>query len=140
MNEVKFKSAEKKQDENFVYAQAQENNQKDKFTIRVKSGGDPNNPNNKPTNPKGLARSVLHVLKQFDSETKEGGYVRVLSVGSPSLTIVMEAFRLASQEVESRTNGSVLVLRQSEYTANIGGKKARGICTRIFGIPIKYAV
>lgn len=121
-------------DENLLF-------KKDKFTIRVR-GGDVNNPdpNKRPTNPKGLSRSILHVLQQFDDNTMEGGYVRVLSVGMPAQAIVMEAFRIAAQEAESMTNGAVLVCRQSEYTAKIGNKKAKGICTRIFGIPIRYAI
>jgi hypothetical protein len=52
----------------------------------------------------------------------------------------MTAFRLASRDVEGLTNGSVLVCRQSEYTAEIGGKKAKGISTRIFAINIKFAL
>ena len=98
-------------------------------------GGDPNaeDPTRRPTDPVGLSRSILHVLK--DNE-----YVRVLSVGPTALSSVMSAFRLASREVESLTNGSVLVCRQSEYTAEIGGKKAKGISTRIFAINIKFAL
>ena len=98
-------------------------------------GGDPTSedPTRRPTDPVGLSRSILHVLK--DNE-----YVRILSVGPAALNSVMTAFRLASREVESLTNGSVLVCRQSEYTAEIGGKKAKGISTRIFAINIKFAL
>jgi hypothetical protein len=107
---------------------------KDTRTLRAR-GGDPNDPDHgkRPTDPVGLSRSILHVLK--DNE-----YVRVLSVGPTALSSVMSAFRLASREVESLTNGSVLVCRQSEYTAEIGGKKAKGISTRIFAINIKFAL
>jgi len=42
--------------------------------------------------------------------------------------------------VESRTNGAVLVCRQSEYEAIIADKKTKGICTRVFGITIKEAL
>jgi hypothetical protein len=106
----------------------------DTRTLRAR-GGDPNDPDHgkRPTDPVGLSRSILHVLK--DNE-----YVRVLSVGPTALSSVMSAFRLASREVESLTNGSVLVCRQSEYTAEIGGKKAKGISTRIFAINIKFAL
>jgi hypothetical protein len=76
---------------------------KDTRTLRAR-GGDPNDPDHgkRPTDPVGLSRSILHVLK--DNE-----YVRVLSVGPTALSSVMSAFRLASREVESLTNGSVLV-------------------------------
>ena len=106
----------------------------DARTLRAR-GGDSNDPDpaKRPTDPVGLSRSILHVLK--DNE-----YVRVLSVGLTALSSVMTAFRLASREVESLTNGSVLVCRQSEYTAEIGGKKAKGISTRIFAINIKFAL
>lgn len=106
----------------------------DARTLRAR-GGDVNDadPAKRPTDPVGLSRSILHVLK--DNE-----YVRVLSVGPTALSSVMTAFRLASREVESLTNGSVLVCRQSEYTAEIGGKKAKGISTRIFAINIKFAL
>jgi hypothetical protein len=98
-------------------------------------GGDPNDPNEnkRPTDPVGLSRSILHVLKDHE-------YVRVLSVGPVALSSVMSAFRLASREIESLTNGSVLVCRQSEYSAEINGKKAKGISTRIFAIDIKFAL
>ena len=106
----------------------------DERTLRAR-GGDPNDPDPKrrPTDPVGLSRSILHVLK--DNE-----YVRILSVGPAAMNSVMTAFRLASREVEGLTNGSVLVCRQSEYTAEIGGKKAKGISTRIFAINIKFAL
>jgi hypothetical protein len=81
----------------------------------------------------GLSRSILHVLKNHD-------YVRILSVGPTALSSVMSAYRLASRDIESLTNGSVLVCRQSEYSAEIGGKKTKGICTRIFAIDIKFAL
>jgi hypothetical protein len=98
-------------------------------------GGDANDPDEskRPTDPVGLSRSILHVLKEHE-------YVRVLSVGPTALSSVMSAFRLASREVESLTNGSVLVCRQSEYSAEIAGKKAKGISTRIFAIDIKFAL
>jgi hypothetical protein len=52
----------------------------------------------------------------------------------------MKAFILAANEVESRTNGAVLVCRQAEYEAIVNNKKTKGVCTRIFGIPIKYTL
>jgi stage V sporulation protein SpoVS len=98
-------------------------------------GGDPNDldPNKRPTDPIGLSRSILHVLKDHE-------YVRILSVGPTALNSVMSAYRLASREVESLTNGSVLVCRQSEYNAEVAGKKTKGISTRIFAIDIKFAL
>ena len=106
----------------------------DKRTLRAR-GGDNNDidPNRRPTDPVGLSRSILHVLKDYE-------YVRVLSVGPTALSSVMTAYRLASREIESLTNGSVLVLRQSEYNAEIAGKKTKGISTRIFAIDIKFAL
>jgi hypothetical protein len=106
----------------------------DPRTLKAK-GGDVNDPDEtrRPTDPVGLSRSILHVLKNHD-------YVRILSVGPPALSSVMSAYRLASRDIESLTNGSVLVCRQSEYSAEIGGKKTKGICTRIFAIDIKFAL
>ena len=103
-------------------------------TLKVR-GGDPHDADEsrRPTDPVGLSRSILHVLKDYE-------YVRVLSVGPTALNSVMTAFRLASRDIEGLTNGSVLVLRQSEYSAEIAGKKAKGICTRIFAIDIKFAL
>lgn len=106
----------------------------DPRTLKAK-GGDPHDPDDtrRPTDPVGLSRSILHVLKNHD-------YVRILSVGPTALSSVMSAYRLASRDIESLTNGSVLVCRQSEYSAEIGGKKTKGICTRIFAIDIKFAL
>lgn len=107
----------------------------DPYTLRVRGGDfDPINPNKSPTDPTKLSRAILHVLRNGSE------YVRILSVGPKALNIVMKAFRLAAQEAESRTNGAVLVCRQSEYEAIIGGNKTKGVCTRIFGISIKYAL
>ena len=110
------------------------NNTNDPRILKAR-GGDPNaeDPLRRPTDPVGLSRSILHVLKDHE-------YVRILSVGPTALNAVMTAFRLASRDIESLTNGSVLVCRQSEYTAEIAGKKAKGICTRIFAIDIKFAL
>lgn len=106
----------------------------DPCTLRARGGTfDDPDPLKRPTDPVGLSRSVLHVLSEHN-------YVRVLSVGSISLQQVMTAFRIAAQEVESRTQGVVLVARQSEYTADVGNKRAKGVCTRIFAIPIQYAL
>jgi len=106
----------------------------DKRILRAR-GGDPNDPDasKRPTDPVGLSRSILHVLREHE-------YVRILSVGPTALSSIMAAFRLASREVESLTNGSVLVCRQSEYNAEIAGKKTKGISTRIFAIDIKFAL
>jgi len=106
----------------------------DPCTLRARGGTfDDPDPSKRPTDPVGLSRSILHVLSEHN-------YVRVLSVGSTSLQQVMTAFRIAAKEVESRTQGVVLVARQSEYTADVGNKKAKGVCTRIFAIPIQYAL
>ena len=108
--------------------------QNDPRILRAR-GGDPNaeDPTKRPTDPVGLSRSILHVLRDHE-------YVRILSVGPTALNSTMTAFRLASREVESLTNGSVLVCRQSEYNAEVAGKKTKGISTRIFAIDIKFAL
>ena len=112
------------EDEKFIFSN-------DPHTLRVRGGDvDPLRPDKKPTDPVALSRAVLHVLGKNE-------YVRILSVGPKALNITMRAFRLAAQEAESRTNGAVLVCRQSEYEAIIADKKTKGVCTRIFGIPIK---
>lgn len=107
---------------------------KDPRILRAR-GGDPNDPDEtkRPTDPVGLSRSIVHVLKEHE-------YVNVLSVGPTALSSVMKAFRLASIEAEIKSKGEVFVCRQSEYDAEIGGKKAKGVCTRIFAIHIKYAL
>jgi hypothetical protein len=105
----------------------------DPNTLKVRGGDfDPNNPGKKPTDAVALSRAMLHVLAKND-------HVKVLSVGPKALSIVMKAYRLAARETETHTNGAVLVIRQSEYEATVGGKKTKGLCTRIFGIPIRYA-
>lgn len=106
------------------------------YTLRVR-GGDPNDPDTKrrPTDAQALSRSILHVLA-----SNPHGYVNVKSVGIPAMAIAMTAYRLAKAEVVRRTSGSTLVVSQTEYDAEIAGKTARGICTRIFGIPIRDAV
>ena len=110
------------------------NNTNDPRILKAR-GGDPNaeDPLKRPTDPVGLSRSILHVLKEHE-------YVRILSVGPTALNSIMTAFRLASREIESLTNGSVLVCRQSEYNAEVAGKKTKGISTRIFAIDIKFAL
>ena len=117
-------------DERFIFPN-------DPCTLRVRGGGgefDPLRPDKKPpTDPVALSRAILHVLGKSE-------YVRILSVGPIAEKIVMKAFRLASNEAESRTNGAVLVCRQSEYEAVVAGKTTKGVCTRIFGIPIKHAL
>ena len=65
----------------------------DPRTLKVR-GGDPNDvdESRRPTDPIGLSRSILHVLKDYE-------YVRVLSVGPTALNSVMTAYRLASREI-----------------------------------------
>ena len=113
--------------EKFIFAD-------DAFTLRVRGGVyDPEKPSKKPTDPVALSRAILHVLRKNE-------YVKVESVGPNALVIAMKAFILAASEVESRTNGAVLVCRQAEYEAIVNNKKTKGVCTRIFGIPIKYTL
>lgn len=106
---------------------------RDPQVIRVR-GGDPadTDPKKRPTIPSSLSRSILHVLKDFD-------WVDLESVGPRALSGVCEAFRLSDIEVTKRAAGVVLVMRQKEYAADIGGRMTRGIRTRIFAIPIKEA-
>ncbi len=106
---------------------------KDPQIIRVRAG-DPksDDPNKKPTNPEGLARSILHVLKNHD-------YVQVYSVGPRALNITMTGYRCAKEKFTKVLDGWVLVCSQSEYVAEIGGKTTLGVCTRIYPIPIKFA-
>ena len=96
---------------------------KDPCLIRVKST----------TNPEGLSRSILHVLKEYD-------YVKVHSVGQKALSITMAAHRLAKSRIADIESGVVLVCTQSEYVARIDDKPTRGLATRMFYIPIKYAL
>jgi stage V sporulation protein SpoVS len=126
-NDNILKHNESSTDEKFIFSN-------EPFTLKVRGGEvDPRRPDKKPTDHVALSRAILHVLGKNE-------YVRILSVGPIALNIVMKAFRLASKEIESRTNGAVLVCRQSEYEAMIGSNKTKGVCTRIFGIPIKNAL
>lgn len=106
---------------------------KDPKAIRVRAG-DPksDNPDKKPTNSEGLARSILHVLEKHD-------YVQVYSVGPHALNITMAGYRSAKDKFTKVLDGWVLVCTQSEYAAEIGGRTTLGVCTRIYPIPIKYA-
>lgn len=113
------------------------NSDTDDFIIRVR-GGDINSEDEskRPTNPMKLALSILRALNKNPE-----GYVKVNSVGPKALNVTMKSFRIASNILAKRTTGVVLVLRQSEYTADLGeNKKATGICTRIFPVPTKYAL
>jgi|LakMenE18May11ns_1017448.scaffolds.fasta_scaffold9954144_3 stage V sporulation protein SpoVS len=105
----------------------------DPTVLRVRGSGNDSASSKKPTDPVALSRAILHVLSQHD-------HVRILSVGPKAFEITMKAFRLAAQQIESRTNGAVLVCRQSEYEAIVADNKTKGISTRIFGIPIKNAL
>lgn len=108
----------------------------DPYTLKVR-GGDIRSPDpeKRPTDPVGLSRSILHVLSSNPS-----GYCKVLSVGSTALSSAMAGFRLATTAYTSRTKGTVLVMTQSEYTAKIAGNPTRGVCTRIFPIPVSCQV
>lgn len=118
---LKFTLNDNLSDEKFVV-------EADPTVLKVRGGGV--ELNKKPTDPVALSRAILHVLADHE-------HVRILSVGPKALEITMKSFRLAAQEVESRTNGAVLVCRQAEYEAIVADKKTKGICTRIFGVPIK---
>lgn len=115
-----------------VVSVSNELNDKDPYALRVR-GGDPLSPDptKRPTDPVGLSRSILHVL----SENAQG-YCKLNSVGATALYTSMTAFRLASTAYSHRTKGTVLVMTQSEYSAVVAGNKTRGICTRIFPIPV----
>jgi len=106
---------------------------KDPQVIRVRAG-DPRSEDvsKRPTNPEGLSRSILHVLKKHE-------YVQVYSVGPKALNITMAGYRGAKERFAKVLDGWVLVCSQSEYAADIGGNTTLGICTRIYPIPIKYA-
>lgn len=106
---------------------------RDPQVIRVRAG-DPKSedPDKRPTNPEGLSRSILHVLKKHD-------YVQVYSVGPKALNITMAGYRGAKERFTKVLDGWVLVCSQSEYAATIGGKTTLGVCTRIYPIPIKFA-
>ena len=125
--QVQLIENESNTDERFIFAD-------DPNTLRVRGALLESDGNSKkPTDPVALSRAILHILGKSE-------YVRILSVGPNALSITMKAFRLAANAAESRTNGAVLVCRQSEYEAIIANKKTKGICTRIFGIPIKYTL
>lgn len=100
----------------------------DPYTLRVKGGDNP-------TDPTGLSLSIIHVLSQ-----NQNAFVNLESVGPKALVSVMTAFRLAAEIIQRRTDATVLVLRQSEYTATVSGQRTQGLRTRIFAIPIKYAI
>jgi stage V sporulation protein SpoVS len=125
-NDTQEKTTNNIPDENFIYSE-------DPYTFRVRGEANHSDPGREPTDPHKLSRAILHAMRESE-------YVRILSVGPKALNITMQAFRLAAQEVESRTNGSCLVCRQAEYDAIVGNNKTKGTCTRIFGIPIKYAL
>jgi hypothetical protein len=108
----------------------------DPYTIRVR-GGDPNStdPSKRPTEPGGLSRSILHVMSK-----NPDGWVNVTSVGEKAHSIALRAYRMAKSVAERRTSGIKIVIDETEYTAEINGKRTVGLCTRIFPIPIKYAL
>lgn len=106
------------------------------YTIRVRGGnhGDPD-PSRRPTDHVGLSQSLLKMMLQNPERV-----VRVQCVGAKALFIACEAFRLAAVNFEKSQHGFVLVNRQSTYMANIAGRNAKGICLRIFPIPVRDAV
>lgn len=105
------------------------NLKKDSFTLRVR-GGEKENSDKKSTDPVGLSRSILHVLRQ-----NQDGWVNVQCVGAKSLYIASIAFQLAASEIEKYSRSVRLVNTQWTYAAEIGGKPAKGINMRIFAIP-----
>ena len=106
----------------------QEMNSMDEYTIRVRGG-------EVPTDATNLSLSILHVLRK-----NPHGFVVLLSVGPKALNSVMTAYRLAAMETQKHTDATVLVLRQSEYIAEIAGRKTKGLSSRIFPIPIQHAL
>jgi|LauGreDrversion4_2_1035121.scaffolds.fasta_scaffold510254_2 hypothetical protein len=106
---------------------------KNSFTLRVR-GGDSENSEKKSTDPVGLSRSILHVLRQ-----NQDGWVNVQCVGAKSLYIASIAFQLAASEIEKYSRSVRLVSTQWTYAAEIGGKPAKGINIRIFAIPEIHA-
>jgi hypothetical protein len=111
------------------------NDSNNSFTLRVK-GGDAHSddPSKKATDPVGLSRSILHVLRK-----NQEGWVNVHCVGAKSLFTASIAFQMAASEIERYSRSIRLVNTQWTYTAEIGGKPAKGICMRIFAIPEIHA-
>jgi len=107
----------------------------DERTLRAR-GGDPNDPdpNRRPTDPVGLSRSILHVLRKNPDE-----WVNVHCVGAKALFTASVAFQMAASEIERYSRSVRLVNTQWTYAAEIGGKPAKGICMRIFAIPELHA-
>lgn len=107
------------------------------LTLRVR-GGDrhADDESKRPTDPHKLARAILELLKDYPTE----GWVNVESVGPTALLVVNTAFRIAREEAGKRLPSAMLVMTQWEYPATVGGRKTRGICTRIFPIPTRYAI
>jgi hypothetical protein len=108
-------------------------NDNESFTLRVR-GGDSADPSKKSTDPLGLSRSILHVLRK-----NQDGWVNVHCVGAKSLFIASIAFQMAASEIEKHSRSLRLVNTQWTYSAEIGGKPAKGICMRIFAIPELHA-
>ncbi len=105
------------------------------YTLRVKGGDSKSDdPNRKSTDPVGLSRSILHVLRQNPDQ-----WVNVQCVGAKSLFIASIAFQMAANEIEKHSRAVRLVNTQWTYAAEIGGKPAKGICMRIFAIPEIHA-
>lgn len=116
------------------FVDAPKQNIEDLITLKVKGGNwRDEDVTKRPTDPQGLARSILHVLANK-------GVVNVNSVGNVALNIAMKAYRIAKMEVASRTTETTLVIDQTEYKAIVNGKPAKGLCTRIFPIPRKDLV
>jgi hypothetical protein len=106
-------------------------NNDDSYTLRVR-GGD--GADKKSTDPVGLSRSILHVLRK-----NQDGWVNVQCVGAKSVFIASIAFQMAASEIERYSRSVRLVNTQWTYAAEIGGKPAKGICMRIFAIPELHA-
>ena len=102
------------------------------FTLRVRGAGEGSN--NKSTDPVGLSRSILHVLRK-----NQEGWVNVQCVGAKSLFIASIAYQMAASEIEKYSKSVRLVNTQWTYATEIAGKPAKGICMRIFAIPELHA-
>lgn len=103
-------------------------------TLRARGGNakDPD-PSKRPTDPKELSKSVLKSVGLH-------GYAEVESIGAVALSRVLDAYRLADVEhIRASSVKSRLAVVQSEFTRELGGEVAKGVCTRIFPIQIDLA-
>jgi len=123
-------------DSNVVYNNDTTVNLPQDYIIRVRGGNyNDTDINKRPTDPIGLSRSLLKMLLQNPEKV-----VKLQYVGKVAESIAHKAFRLASVEFDKAQHGLVLVNRESNYIATIGGRPAEGLCLRIFPIQVRYAL